>query len=59
MLASFVNKLALTLLIYTARQVFYNPLAESGMLTEQEFSTVFINWKELIWCNTRLLKYAC
>lgn len=39
-------------------QVFYNPLADSGMLTEQELSTVFINWKELIWCNMRLLKYV-
>ena len=28
------------------------------MLTEQELSTVFINWKELIWCNMRLLKYV-
>lgn len=43
----------------TSRQVFYNPLAESGMLTEKELSTVFINWKELIWCNTGLLKYVC
>ncbi|XP_068698722.1 intersectin-1-like isoform X2 [Montipora foliosa] len=47
---SYMDDLSLTL------EVFYNPLAESGMLTEQEFSTVFINWKELIWCNTRLLK---
>lgn len=38
--------------------MFYNPLADSGMLTEQELSTVFINWKELIWCNMRLLKYV-
>ncbi|XP_073258737.1 intersectin-1-like [Porites lutea] len=37
-------------------EVFYNPLAESGLLTEQELVTVFINWKELIWCNMRLLK---
>lgn len=42
----------------TSRQVFYNPLAQSGMLTEKELSTVFINWKELIWCNTGLLKYV-
>lgn len=39
-------------------QVFYNPLADSGMLTEQELSTVFINWKELMLCNMRLLKYV-
>ncbi|XP_067051383.1 intersectin-1-like [Acropora muricata] len=40
----------------TTLEVFYNPLAQSGMLTEKELSTVFINWKELIWCNTGLLK---
>ncbi|CAH3182444.1 unnamed protein product [Porites lobata] len=37
-------------------EVFYNPLAESGLLTKPELVTVFINWKELIWCNMRLLK---
>lgn len=37
-------------------EVFYNPLAASGLLTEQELGTVFINWKELIWCNVNLLK---
>ena len=27
------------------------------MLTEQELNTVFVNWREIIMCNTKLLKY--
>ncbi|XP_048105795.1 intersectin-2a isoform X3 [Alosa alosa] len=37
-------------------EVFYKPMAESGRLTEAEMATIFINWRELIMCNTKLLK---
>ncbi|XP_062857887.1 intersectin-2a [Trichomycterus rosablanca] len=37
-------------------EVFYKPMAESGRLTEAEMSMIFVNWKELIMCNTKLLK---
>ncbi|XP_031554337.1 intersectin-1-like isoform X2 [Actinia tenebrosa] len=47
---TYVDHLSLTL------EVFYNPLAESNLLTMEELSTIFVNWKELIHCNTKLLK---
>ncbi|KAK3506610.1 hypothetical protein QTP70_011057 [Hemibagrus guttatus] len=37
-------------------EVFYKPMAESGRLTEAEMSVIFVNWRELIMCNTKLLK---
>ncbi|XP_060769787.1 intersectin-2a [Neoarius graeffei] len=37
-------------------EVFYKPMAESGRLTEAEMSMIFVNWRELIMCNTKLLK---
>uniref|UniRef100_A0A672HQ07 Intersectin 2a n=1 Tax=Salarias fasciatus TaxID=181472 RepID=A0A672HQ07_SALFA len=37
-------------------EVFYKPMAESGRLTEAEMAVIFVNWRELIMCNTRLLK---
>ncbi|XP_042565924.1 intersectin-2a isoform X3 [Clupea harengus] len=37
-------------------EVFYKPMAESGRLTEAEMAMIFINWRELIMCNTKLLK---
>eukprot|EP00795_Rhopilema_esculentum_P017568 gene17568-9199_t len=46
----FMDDLSLTL------EIFYNPMAEAGVLTEQELNTVFVNWREIIMCNTKLLK---
>lgn len=37
-------------------QVFYKPMSESGRLTEEEMGLIFVNWRELIMCNTKLLK---
>lgn len=37
-------------------QVFYKPMSESGRLTEAEMGMIFVNWRELIMCNTKLLK---
>ncbi|KAK0142663.1 Intersectin-2 [Merluccius polli] len=37
-------------------EVFYKPMAESGRLTATEMGTIFVNWRELIMCNTKLLK---
>lgn len=31
-------------------------MAESGSLTEGEMTSIFVNWKELIMSNTKLLK---
>ncbi|XP_067427721.1 intersectin-2a isoform X3 [Thunnus thynnus] len=37
-------------------EVFHKPMSESGRLTETEMSVIFVNWRELIMCNTKLLK---
>uniref|UniRef100_A0A8C9ZI33 Intersectin 2a n=1 Tax=Sander lucioperca TaxID=283035 RepID=A0A8C9ZI33_SANLU len=37
-------------------EVFYKPMSESGCLTEAEMGVIFVNWRELIMCNTKLLK---
>ncbi|XP_019727041.1 intersectin-2a isoform X1 [Hippocampus comes] len=37
-------------------EVFYKPMSESGRLTEEEMGIIFVNWRELIMCNTKLLK---
>ncbi|GAA6106537.1 intersectin-2b, partial [Tachysurus ichikawai] len=37
-------------------EVFHKPMSESGWLTEAEMNTIFVNWKELITSNTKLLK---
>ncbi|XP_014402164.1 PREDICTED: intersectin-2 isoform X2 [Myotis brandtii] len=37
-------------------EVFQKRMAESGSLTEGEMSLIFVNWKELIMSNTKLLK---
>ncbi|XP_061559725.1 intersectin-2a isoform X2 [Phycodurus eques] len=37
-------------------EVFYKPMSESGRLTEAEMGIIFVNWRELIMCNTKLLK---
>ncbi|XP_072321594.1 intersectin-2b isoform X2 [Eucyclogobius newberryi] len=36
--------------------VFYRPMSESGRLTEVEMQKIFVNWKEMLPCNNRLLK---
>ncbi|KAM4692947.1 intersectin-2 [Discoglossus pictus] len=37
-------------------EVFQKPMAESGCLNESEMGMIFVNWKELIQSNTKLLK---
>ncbi|XP_030577284.1 intersectin-2a isoform X2 [Archocentrus centrarchus] len=37
-------------------EVFYKPMSESGRLTEAEMAVIFVNWTELIMCNSKLLK---
>ncbi|CAB1457351.1 unnamed protein product [Pleuronectes platessa] len=37
-------------------EVFYKPMSESGRLTEAEMAVIFVNWRELIMCNTKFLK---
>ncbi|KAK6304783.1 hypothetical protein J4Q44_G00253690 [Coregonus suidteri] len=37
-------------------EVFHKPMSESGRLTEAEMAMIFVNWTELITCNTKLLK---
>ncbi|XP_052090011.1 intersectin-1-like isoform X3 [Mytilus californianus] len=35
-------------------EAFYNPMREAGVMTEEELESVFVNWTELILCNTKL-----
>uniref|UniRef100_H3AP46 Intersectin 1 (SH3 domain protein) n=1 Tax=Latimeria chalumnae TaxID=7897 RepID=H3AP46_LATCH len=37
-------------------KIFQKPLMESDLLTEKEVTMIFVNWKELIMCNIKLLK---
>ncbi|XP_053314559.1 intersectin-2 [Spea bombifrons] len=37
-------------------EVFQKPMADSGSLNESEMGLIFVNWKELIMSNTKLLK---
>ncbi|XP_018431025.1 PREDICTED: intersectin-2 [Nanorana parkeri] len=37
-------------------EVFQKPMAESGHLSESDMGLIFVNWKELILSNTKLLK---
>ncbi|KAM6221818.1 intersectin-2 [Rhynchocyon petersi] len=37
-------------------EVFQKPMVESGFLTDGEMGLIFVNWKELIMSNTKLLK---
>uniref|UniRef100_A0A673I8F5 Intersectin-2-like n=1 Tax=Sinocyclocheilus rhinocerous TaxID=307959 RepID=A0A673I8F5_9TELE len=39
-------------------EVFYKPMSESGRLTEAEMNMIFVNWRELIQCNSKMLKYC-
>ncbi|KAI7800299.1 hypothetical protein IRJ41_025825 [Triplophysa rosa] len=54
-----VNQVNVALKVESAqqpKQVFYKPMAESGRLTEAEMNLIFVNWRELIVCSTKLLK---
>ncbi len=33
-------------------------MSESGRLTEAEMNMLFVNWRELIQCNSKILKYV-
>lgn len=55
--AAFVSEELLTFLIFWL-QVFQKPMADSGCLTEGEMGLIFVNWKELIMSNTKLLKWV-
>ncbi|CAH6792567.1 Itsn1 [Phodopus roborovskii] len=37
-------------------EIFQKPLMESELLAEKEVAMIFVNWKELIMCNIKLLK---
>uniref|UniRef100_A0A8D2LNW5 Intersectin-1 n=1 Tax=Varanus komodoensis TaxID=61221 RepID=A0A8D2LNW5_VARKO len=37
-------------------EIFQKPLIDSELLTEKEVAMIFVNWKELIMCNIKLLK---
>ncbi|XP_035028516.2 intersectin-1 isoform X4 [Hippoglossus stenolepis] len=37
-------------------EIFQKPLLECELLTEKEVAMIFVNWKELIMCNIKLLK---
>ncbi|KAM9861208.1 intersectin-2b isoform 2-T2 [Aulostomus maculatus] len=37
-------------------EVFYKPMTESGRLNEAEMAMIFVNWTELMTCNTKFLK---
>ncbi|XP_018522386.1 intersectin-2b [Lates calcarifer] len=37
-------------------EVFHRPMSESGRVNDAEMSMIFVNWKELLACNTKLLK---
>ncbi|XP_028323623.1 intersectin-1 isoform X5 [Gouania willdenowi] len=37
-------------------ETFHKPLLECELLTEKEVAMIFVNWKELIMCNIKLLK---
>uniref|UniRef100_A0A8C2X721 Intersectin-1 n=1 Tax=Cyclopterus lumpus TaxID=8103 RepID=A0A8C2X721_CYCLU len=37
-------------------EIFHKPLLDCELLTEKEVAMIFVNWKELIMCNIKLLK---
>ncbi|XP_069549849.1 intersectin-2b isoform X1 [Brachyistius frenatus] len=37
-------------------EVFDRPMSESGRLSDAEMGMIFVNWKELLACNTKLVK---
>lgn len=40
----------------TSLQVFHKPMSESGRLKDSEMVMIFVNWKELLACNSKLVK---
>ncbi|EEC10668.1 Rho/RAC guanine nucleotide exchange factor, putative [Ixodes scapularis] len=38
------------------KEVFYRPMKQSTLLTDDEVKLIFVNWPELIMCNTKMLK---
>ena len=41
-----------------ALQVFQKPMKQSEVVTKEDLQRIFVNWKELIMCNTKFLKYV-
>ncbi|XP_072018783.1 intersectin-1-like isoform X2 [Amphiura filiformis] len=39
-----------------AVEIFKKPIEESGKLTQTELNLIFVNWRELITCNNKLVK---
>lgn len=39
-------------------KVFHKPMSESGRLTEAEMNMIFVNWRELIQCSSKMHKYV-
>ena len=39
-------------------QVFQKPMKQSEVVTKEDLQRIFVNWKELIMCNTKFLKYV-
>ncbi|XP_037651143.1 intersectin-2b isoform X2 [Sebastes umbrosus] len=37
-------------------EVFHKPMSESGRLSDSEMAMMFVNWKELLACNSKLSK---
>ncbi|XP_074658567.1 intersectin-1-like isoform X3 [Tubulanus polymorphus] len=37
-------------------EIFHQPMLESKVLSQEELQQIFVNWEELIVCNTKLLK---
>uniref|UniRef100_A0A3Q2DYP7 Intersectin 2b n=1 Tax=Cyprinodon variegatus TaxID=28743 RepID=A0A3Q2DYP7_CYPVA len=37
-------------------EVFYKPMSESRRLNDSEMSMIFVNWRELLACNSKLVK---
>uniref|UniRef100_H3AP45 Intersectin 1 (SH3 domain protein) n=1 Tax=Latimeria chalumnae TaxID=7897 RepID=H3AP45_LATCH len=53
------NKISIGFFVSTLEllyKIFQKPLMESDLLTEKEVTMIFVNWKELIMCNIKLLK---
>ena len=34
-------------------QAFYMPMHDAKIMTEEELESIFVNWQELILCNTK------
>jgi hypothetical protein len=42
--------------LYFVLKVFIRPIRSANLLSKQELSILFINWKDLIITNTKLMK---